>query len=155
MPARGATRVDRLGRANRSTLLGSIVSAALGFVLLLVLTNGLGADDAGVVLVAVAAANIAIGAAVLGTDAALVRYIATANRAGRGGQARRLTIVGAGPVAVAGAVLAVVGLITAQPLAELMVEGAVRDDHVDSMRLAALVVPVAALSLSLLSATRG
>ncbi|MGI9603598.1 MAG: polysaccharide biosynthesis C-terminal domain-containing protein [Acidimicrobiales bacterium] len=157
MPASATSsgRVERLGRSNRATLLGSMVSAALGFALLLVLTNGLGADDAGIVLIAVAAANIAIGAALLGTDASLVRFIASATRAGHPEQSRRLTLVGAAPVAVAGVVLAAVGWWSAEPLAELMVDGAVGDEHVDSMRVAALLVPVGALSLSLLAATRG
>ncbi len=147
--------IDRLGRSSRSTLLGSVVSAVLGFVLLLVLTNGLQADDAGVVLIAVAAANIAIGAAVLGTDAALVRFIAGAARGGAAGQTRRLTLIGVGPVAVVGSALGVLGWFGAGTLADLMVDGPVTSDYVDSMRVAALAVPAGAISLSVLAATRG
>ena len=68
--------VGRLGRNNRLSLIGSVVNGAVGFIVILVLTRGLGTDGAGVVFIAAAVFNIAMQTAVIGTDASLVRFIA-------------------------------------------------------------------------------
>lgn len=153
MPAAG--QLTRLGRSSRSTLLGSVVSAALGFPTLVVLTNAFGADDAGIVLIAVAVANIAIGAALLGTDAALVRFVAAAERAGHHREMARLTLIGVIPVVVVSLAIAVVGWIGVETIADWVVDGPVESSHVDSLRIALLSVPMGAVGLSLLAATRG
>ena len=88
--------VGRLGRNNRLSLIGSVVNGAAGFIVVLVLTNGLGEIRSGVVWIGAAVFNIAMQTSVLGTDASLVRFIAQDRKAGRPGSIS--TLLRAGPL---------------------------------------------------------
>ncbi len=148
--------VGRLGRNNRLSLVGSIISAALGFVVLLVATNGLGDTDSGVLLVAVAVFNIAMLSSVVGTDAGLVRFLAQARAGGRPEHIGML---------VRGALLAVLGVsvavaaaiaLFADPIGALFVpEGPPDSAIAKSLRVVAIVLPAGSLSVAMLAATRG
>ena len=148
--------VGRLGRNNRLSLIGSVVNGAVGFIVILVLTRGLGTDGAGVVFIAAAVFNIAMQTAVIGTDASLVRFIAQDRKAGRLGSIAPLLRAAIKPVLGIGIVLGVIVGIFAEPIGDL-VNG---DDPVDSdvttaIRIVAVVFPLGALAMSLLAATRG
>jgi len=148
--------VGRLGRNNRLSLIGSLVSAALGFVVVFVLTNGLGTEGAGIVFVAAGVFNIAMQSAVLGTDAGLVRFIAQARKSGNESSISALLKTALIPVVVFGIVLGVVVAVLAEPIGGLFTgEGELDADVPTAIRVVAIVFPIGAVAMALLAATRG
>lgn len=148
--------VDRLGRNNRLSLIGSLVSAALGFVVVFVLTRGLGSQGAGVVFVAAGVFNIAMQSAVLGTDAGLVRFIAQARKSNNESSISALIKSAIVPVVVIGVALGVVVAVLAEPIGGLFSgDGEVDAAVPSSIRVVAVVFPIGAIAMALLAATRG
>ena len=152
--------VGRLGRNNRLSLIGSVVNGAAGFIVVLVLTNGLGEVRSGVVWIAAAVFNIAMQSSVLGTDASLVRFIAQDRKAGRPGSISTLLRSALRPVIGIGLALGLGAFIFASPLARLLVrEGAELESAIGdvetAIRVVAVVFPVGAVAMALLAATRG
>ena len=152
--------VGRLGRNNRLSLIGSVINGAAGFIVVLVLTNGLGEVRSGVVWIAAAVFNIAMQSSVLGTDASLVRFIAQDRKAGRPGSISTLLRSALRPVIGIGLALGLGAFIFASPLARLLVrEGAELESAIGdvetAIRVVAVVFPVGAVAMALLAATRG
>ena len=152
--------VGRLGRNNRLSLIGSVVNGAAGFIVVLVLTNGLGEIRSGVVWIGAAVFNIAMQTSVLGTDASLVRFIAQDRKAGRPGSISTLLRAALRPVIGIGIALSVAAFIFAEPIARLFVgEGEEVEtpiaDVETAIRVVAVILPIGAVAMALLAATRG
>ena len=144
-----AARLDRLGRGIGASLVGSVVTSAVGFALVILATRGLGDAAAGALFQTVAVLNIAVMTAMLGADVGLVHQISVARAQGRAGEVHVLLFVAFVPVAAVGAVFGAGIYIAAEPLANLL------GFEPDPLRVAAPLIPISALSLVVLAATRG
>ncbi len=148
--------VGRLGRNNRLSLIGSLVSAALGFVVVFVVTRGLGTQGAGIVFVAAGVFNIAMQSAVLGTDAGLVRFIAQARTSNNESTIAALLKAAVVPVVVIGVALGILVAVLAEPIGGLFTgEGELDADVPSAIRVVAVIFPIGAIAMALLAATRG
>ena len=149
--------VGRLGRNNRLSLIGSVVNGAVGFLVIFVLSRGLGTEGSGVVFVAAAVFNIFMQTAVIGTDASLVRFIAQDRKAGRLASIAPLLRAAIKPVLIIGILLGVLVGVFAEPIGEVFnrEDGPANADVTAAIRIVAVVFPVGAIAMSLLAATRG
>lgn len=144
-----------LARGSSVSLLGSVAGALLSMALIYVVTSGLGADNGGVFFEAIAFFNIAIVAVAIGADTGLLRFTSRSLALTEGPGPNQLLIVGLGPVLIVGVVVAVTGAILAPTLGEAL--GG--DDHAAAvttmLRVLSCFIPIGALNLAVLGATRG
>jgi O-antigen/teichoic acid export membrane protein len=159
-PATGEeTRQDltTLARGSALNLAGAVATGLLHFVLLVIVTRGLGAQGTGAFYEAVALFLILSSAAALGSDAGLPRMVPRLRALGRVRDLRRGLAVSLWPVAAAGCLLGLLVWIYAAELADVFSRhGAAETAQLaDFIRTFALFVPVAALSLAVFAATRG
>ncbi|GAU69258.1 polysaccharide biosynthesis protein [Streptomyces sp. NBRC 110611] len=150
----GGRGVATTARGSLFGLAGAAANAVFGFVLVAVVTHGLGAGGAGAVFTGVAAFTIVSNALKLGADTALVRFVS-----------RDLELTGGAGVpgllrtAVAPALLAstagAAALWSAPGLAGRLLPGLGPGEAVGVVRLFAVFLPVTTVALVLLGATRG
>jgi O-antigen/teichoic acid export membrane protein len=154
--AGGGSRRDlsALARGGALNLVGGAADAILGFLLVLVVTRGLGPVAAGPFFVAVALFKILSNTAELGADTGLMRMIPRYRVLDRIHDIRRSLVVGLGPVVVVATVLGTVAFVLAPQLSELLSRG---DPGQISpyIRLLALFLPLSAVLTVSLAATRG
>ena len=144
-----------LAKGSSLSLFGSAGGAALTLALVFVVTWGLGADEGGVFFEAIALFNIAIVAVAVGADTGLVRFTSRSLVfQDLAGQTRMLT-VGLVPVLVIGIVTAAVGFALAPSLGNSLGGPDHADDIATMIRILSFFVPVGALNLAILGATRG
>ena len=148
-----AERIDRLARDGMLALVGAGVSAVLNLVLVLVVIHAAGRTTAGVVFAATSLFLIAETAARLGCPTGLMYFLVKARTLGKVGTLRAILRAGLVPVVVVSVALSVGMLALASPLARWMAPGHY-EAGVVSVRLLALLIPIAAISDSLLNATR-
>jgi O-antigen/teichoic acid export membrane protein len=151
-PSRDLSRLARSGALN---LAGSVVYGVLNFVLVIIVTRGLGKDASGVFFEAVALFVIASNTAELGADTGLVRFIARYRTLDRVHDIRWTLVVALVPVALAGIALALVGLFYAQPLSRLFGSGKDADALVPYVQLLILFLPLSAINTVAIAGTRG
>ena len=159
-PATGSeTRQDltTLARGSALNLAGAVATGLLHFVLLVVVTRGLGAQGTGAFYEAVALFLILSSAASLGSDVGLSRMVPRYRALGRVRDLRRGLAVGLWPVAAAGCLLGLLAWWYAAPLADVFSRHGEAETAqlADFIRTFALFVPVSALSLAVFAATRG
>ncbi len=147
--------LSRLARGGALNLAGSVGYGLLNFLLVILVTNNLGRDAAGVFFEAVALFVIASNAAELGADTGLVRMIARYRTLDRVHDIRWTLAIAIVPVAIAGTLLAAIGLIYAVPLSRVFGEGMEADDLVPYIRLLALFLPLSAINTVAIAGTRG
>jgi O-antigen/teichoic acid export membrane protein len=146
-----------LARGGALNLVGAAATGLLHFVLLVVVTRGLGAQGTGAFYEAVALFLILSSAAALGSDVGLSRMVPRYRALGRVRDLRRGLRVGLWPVAAAGCLLGVLTWGYAAELADLFS----RHGEAETAQLAGFIrafaafVPVSALSLATFAATRG
>ncbi|HEX5568777.1 MAG TPA: polysaccharide biosynthesis C-terminal domain-containing protein [Streptomyces sp.] len=133
---------------------GSGVNALFGFVLVAVVTRGLGADGAGAVFTGVAAFTIVSNACKLGADTALVRFVSRDLELTGGAGVPALLRTAVPPALAVSTACAAVLFLWPRPAAWLL-PGLPLEQALVVMRLFALLLPVATVSLVLLGATRG
>lgn len=152
---RPSGHLSGLARGGSLNLVGSAFGAVFAMVLVLVVTRGFGAATGGAFFEVVAIYNIAVIVVLLGADTGLVRFtsglLATEGHAGPG----RLVKVGLVPVAVFGVVVAGVGWFAAPWLGETLGGGTHTLEVEQMVRTVVWFVPVGAVSLAILGATRG
>ena len=151
-PSRDLSRLARGGALN---LAGSVAYGVLNFVLVIIITRGLGKDASGVFFEAVALFVIASNTAELGADTGLVRMIARYRTLDRVHDIRWTLVVALIPVAIAGVLLAAVGLIYAEPLSSLFGNGKDADALVPYIQLLILFLPLSAINTVAIAGTRG
>ncbi len=139
------------GSATGLAAAGAIATTAANFGIALLLAIE-GTATAGLFFTATAIATISGNTATLGTHTALVYFMPSVSGDNPG--YRPLIRLALTPVVVLSSVLALVGLVGAQPLAELISES--RADALASMiQVVAITIPAWAVSTSLVGATRG
>lgn len=137
------------------SLAGSVLSAATGFLLTVVVARLLGAAQAGVFFIVVAIFTILSEITELGADEGMVRGSAQLVALGRGGELRRLTRVALGPVLSISAVTAVALYVLAPRIAEVFAEPQYLDEAVLFLRIAAPFLAISAARAVILAGTRG
>ena len=144
-----------LARGGGLNLVGLFASAVLQFVLVVVVTRGLGADGAGIFLEALALFMIVSHSAELGANTGLVRTIPRYRALGRTADVRGALLVALSPVVLVGAVVGAVVFVLAPQIAEVFFHGVDRGDVVAYLRLLAVFIPLASATTVVLAGTRG
>lgn len=147
--------VSQLARGGAINLVGAASFGVLNFVLLIVLTRGLGAGTAGAFLEAVAIFNIVATTATVGVDTGLVRTVSRHRALARGPDLRTTLIVGLVPVAIVGVAMAYATWVFSDQLATIVGDPAHHAEIATYVRVLAAFLPVAALHFAVLGATRG
>jgi O-antigen/teichoic acid export membrane protein len=151
----GAVEVRTLARGGTLALAGVVASAALQFLLVFVVTRGLGAMGTGIFLEAVALFTIVASLAQFGANTGLVRWLPRLQVLGRTDELRRTVAVALAPVLILSGAAGCTIFVLAPQLARLLFHGADAEAAVASIRIFAAVLPLAAPTIVLLSGTRG
>jgi O-antigen/teichoic acid export membrane protein len=144
-----------VARGGVVTLAGYVSSSLLGFVLVVIISRGLGAEGAGMFFEAVALFMILTSVTALGADTGLLRAVAWQRTRERTVDIRRTLAVALGPVLLISTLLAVVAFALAPQLVEVFMRGARQPEAVAFLRVLLPVLPLAAASAVALAATRG
>jgi O-antigen/teichoic acid export membrane protein len=134
--------------------LGSTVNVVFGYLLVTLVTRALGAHGSGVVFTGVAVFTILSNTCKLGADTGLVRFVSrdVATAGGRQvGSLLRIAVVPGAAASTAAAAL----LFLSPSTATLLLPNLAPEDAVTLVRLFALFLPLATVSLILLAATQG
>ena len=148
------TGIDRLARNGLMGLLGAAVSAVVNLALVLLVVHAAGKTTAGVVFAVTSLFLIAVTVSRLGSPTGLVYFLVRARSQGSVGSMRRILRTGMVPVICAALLLSAVLLVTAPGLAS-WIAPAKANQAVGPIRILALIVPLAAISDTLLQASRG
>ncbi len=149
------TDLVTLARGGTLSFFGSAAGAVLSMALLLVLTWGLGADEAGAFFEAIAAFNIIIIAVTFGADTGLLRFTARFLALDEKAEIPRLLGVGLVPVVVVGLAAAAAGVALAGTIGDVLGDETHAATIAEYIRVLAVFVPVGALNLAVMGATRG
>jgi O-antigen/teichoic acid export membrane protein len=146
--------LSRLVRGGTANLVGALVTGLCTFGLTVALTRGVSPVETGVFFSATSVFLVAIAVGQLGTQTALVYFVARCRAAGQAAHGDAYLRIAVRPVLVVALAMAVAMFGLARPLAELTSPG-----HVDGatayFRVLAPFIPVAALEFALLAGTRG
>lgn len=147
--------VRAVARGGALNLVGSIVYGAANFALLAVITNELGAERAGPVIVAIAVFTVVSRFAELGASTGLVRMISRERALDRLDRVPTTLVAAVVPVFVAGAVLGAVLIGVAPQLAELFGGGKQTESITQLLRILAPFLPISAIYTVLVQGSRG
>jgi O-antigen/teichoic acid export membrane protein len=148
--------LTRLARDSGIMLVGAVVSAVGGFLLVVVVTRRLGPTRAGVFLEAVALFSIISVVAELGADDGLLRMLPRSLALGRARDVPRLLAVALGPILLIGPLFGLSLFVLAPQVANAFARGPREAAAlVSPIRVLAPFVTLAALSVVLLAASRG
>lgn len=153
--AAGEDHVGAVARGGALNLAGSLVYGAANFVLLAVITNGLGAHQAGPVIVAIAVFTVLGRFAELGASTGLVRTISRERALHRADRIAPTILAAVVPVLAAGVVATAVLVALAGPLARLFGGGDQTDAVSRVLTALAPFLPIAALYTVLVQGSRG
>ncbi|MCP3819739.1 oligosaccharide flippase family protein [Streptomyces sp. A3M-1-3] len=148
------TGVAATARGGWWAFLGSGANAVFGFVLVVLTTRSVGLHEAGAVFTGVAVFTILSNACKLGADTGLVRFVSRDLAMGGGREVEALVRTAVVPGALAGTTAAAL-LFSASPLSASLLPQMAPADAQTLIRLFALFLPVATVSMLLLGATRG
>jgi O-antigen/teichoic acid export membrane protein len=147
----GLTRLARAGTVN---LAGAIVTGVCTFGLTVVIARGVSRAEAGAFFSATSLFLVATAVGQLGTQTALVYFVARCRAAGQSAHMDAYLRIAIRPVVAIAAAMAVAVFVFARPLAELTLP-----DHADSattyFRVMAPFIPAAGVEYVLLAGTRG
>ncbi len=141
-------------RGGAVNLVGAVANAVFQFVLIFVMTRGLGARQTGVLFEAIALFTILSASAQLGADSGVVRVIPpliVRRRHHEIGAVVRSALV---PVGAAAMILGSVVFVAASPIASLFMHDSAPDEAIGLIRVLAPFLPLATLTLVLLAVTR-
>lgn len=147
--------VRSVARGGAFNLVGSVIYGVMSFVLLLVLTNELGAKGAGPVIVAIAVFTIMSRIAELGGSTGLIRMISRDRALGRTERIRPTLIAAVVPVLVLGIFFAIVLWAAAPGLAGLFSGGDDTGEITEMLRVIAPFLPFSAAYSVLVLGSRG
>ncbi len=143
-------------RGSALNLVGAVTAAVVSFVTVGLITNNYGQVGAGLFFAATAIFTLAANGARLGSESALTLFVSRFRASGRQRSLEPLVSIAAGATALAATALAVVGLLAAPQLADLLTtETADAASLVTMIRILAVAVPAFALSQVMFGATRG
>ena len=144
----------QIARGGTLNVVGFMVSGALGFVLTIVVTRGLGDSGAGVFFSAVAVFTILANVTELGADTGVVRFVAAYRAQGRQRDVVPTIKIAVVPAAIASVLAAVVAVIGADVVASTFARDR-PDDVARFLRLIGPFLPFATVSAVVLAVTRG
>ncbi|GGL56974.1 lipopolysaccharide biosynthesis protein [Planomonospora parontospora] len=147
--------LSEAARGGAIGLVGSVVSAAAGFALTVVVARLLGPAQAGVFFVVVALFMILSEATELGADTALVRTAARLRALGRVGDLRRVLVFALVPVTAVSVAVAAALHLAAPWLARWLADPSQYADAVLMLHIAAPFLAVSAVRSVALAGTRG
>lgn len=150
----GRTDEQQLARGGLLNLFGAAVAAVTNTALVVGVTHGATAEQAGLLFAATSAFLIAVSVAKLGTETGIVYYLARLRVLGGSGLLRRCVRIATVPVLAASLLIGAALLLGADRFADLVSDG----DEVlvaHFIRVLAVFIPAAALSDVLLAGTRG
>jgi len=147
--------VRAVARGGAFNLVGSVVYGAANFVLLAIITNGLGARAAGPVIVAIAAFTVLARFAELGASTGLVRIISRERALHRADRIGPTILAAVIPVVAVGILFGGILVACAPALAQLFGGDGQRAEISRLLRAVAPFLPVAALYTVLIQGTRG
>lgn len=152
-----ADTADLVGVARQfsATLVGSIVSVAFGFVLVLIVARGIGAEGAGVFFVTLGLFAVLLGVLKLGADLGAMRMIARYLAFDEPDAVRVIIRAGVLPVALLSAVVAVAVFAVAPELGPSLARNAPRTEVTSLLRAVIVFLPIATVSAVVVAATRG
>jgi len=145
-------QLGRIARGGAFNLVGAVVSAVSGFVLVVVVANNFPTDVAGMLFSATSTFLIVVAVAALGTDTGLIRFLRRYEAHGQHGDVRTAVRVAFRPVMATSLVLALAIVAGADWIAPLI--GLEADGGVTMLRLLAVAVPFASLNDFSLAGTR-
>jgi O-antigen/teichoic acid export membrane protein len=154
VPGAGGGGIDRLARDGLLGLVGAGVSAVFNLVVVVVVVHAAGKSVAGVVFAVTSLYLISVTIARLGSPTGLVYFLVRARTRGHADTMRRILRIGLAPVVVGSLVVAAVMLATA-PVVARWIAPQQSAAAVLPLRVLALLVPVAAISDTLLMGSRG
>lgn len=143
-----------MARGGALNLVGAVVYGAANFVLIVIVTNALGARGAGQFLISIAVFNIAVKVAELGAATGFIRMISRNLALGRSRELPTLVAVGLSPVVTAGVVLGGLLWVFAPDLAPVFGETSTAEVTL-YLRTFAPFLPVAAAYSVVVQGTRG
>jgi O-antigen/teichoic acid export membrane protein len=146
--------VDSLARSGSLVLAGFVLSAALQFALVLIITHGLPVGTAGALFEAIALVAMVGNAVLLGADSGLIRWLPELRARGRTDELRRAVAIASVPVAVIGTLVSLGLSLSAPELAHLLVGDAERSVATQFIRIMAWGIPLAAVTTVMLAGTR-
>ncbi len=144
-----------VARGGLFSVVGAVVSALFGFLLVVVVTRGLHTLGSGVFFTSVALFTIVSNIGELGADTGLVRMVSHYRANGRIDDLRPVITAALVPVLAACVVLAALMFVFAPLLSHTFMRGAHGDAGVVYLRVMAPFVPLAAASTVALAGTRG
>lgn len=147
--------LSQVARGGALSLLGGAAFALLGFVLVLVVSHGLGAAGAGVFFEAVAIFMIVSRIAQIGADVGVLREMSRLVALGRAADIRQTLLIGLVPVAVVSTAIGGALYLFAPAISRLVVKGSSPELLVSYVRLWAPFLVLAALTAVMLAAARG
>ena len=146
------TTVARGGLLN---LVGVVSNTVFNFVLVLIVTRGLGITTTGIFFEAIALFNILATASQWGADVGVVRAIPRYRVLGRSQDVRHSIRAAIAPTVVLGAAFAGGMFVLAEPLGRLLTSGAPAGALTSTLRVMAPFLPVSAAYAVVLAVTRG
>ncbi len=150
-----ADDISRFARGGALNLVGTISFGLLSFLLVVIVTRGLGKEAGGYFFEAVALFTIASNVAELGADTGLVRMIARYKTLSRTHDVRATLMAAVVPVAAAGLLLAVIGFLLAGPASRLFGHHGNADSLAPYVRLLAFFLPLSSIYTVVNAGTRG
>jgi O-antigen/teichoic acid export membrane protein len=144
-----------VARGGALNLLGAVIWGASNFVLLAILTRGMGADSAGVVIIGIAVFNILATLTGMGCSSGLVRMTSQYRATRQADLLRPTLLVAVVPVAVAGVLAAVFMVVAGSWLADVFGGGQSTEEVQDTLRAMAPFLPFAAVYWVLIQGSRG
>lgn len=150
--ARNLRTVARGGTLN---LAGAVANGVLGFLLTVVLSQGLSTEQLGAFFVSIALFQILANTAELGADTGFVRIIARYRALGRTNDLRRTIAIGLWPVLAIAGTFGVLVFVYAPELSNVFAKQAPPRLLVPYLRILGPLVPAASAFTVVLAATRG
>ncbi|HEY8018323.1 MAG TPA: flippase, partial [Actinomycetota bacterium] len=147
--------LSTIARGGTLNVVGAIVSGFLGFVLVVIVTRGLGVESAGAFFIAVALFSLLAKTLELGADTGLVRTLARYRALGETRDLKGTVAVAIVPVVVVSVIVAVALFASAGALAPRIAKGSSPGQITALLRLLAPFLPLAASFTVLLAGTRG
>jgi len=151
----GAEHLRGVARGGALNLVGAVIWGASNFALLAVLTRGMGAESAGVVIVGIALFNILATVVGLGCSSGLVRHFSRQRATGQVDLMRPTILVALVPVAVLGVLAGLFMWYLAPWFADVFGEGRSAAEVSATFRAMAPFLPVAAIYWVVIQGTRG
>jgi O-antigen/teichoic acid export membrane protein len=154
--AEGTEAVRRVAKGGILNLVGAVANGSLGFVLVVIVTNGFTQRIAGTFFTATAVFVILLAVVELGATTGLVRWIPAYLVHKRDGDARAVLRIAIVPVLGVSVCVAVIVAVVAPHIADVIVsDPRARPTFVVALRGLAIFLPIAALYDCLLAASRG